>query len=212
MYTHIFMCMSLYVYLYIFLYIQHARRAMELPSANQPTICTKQNQPPNARVQLFKSQLNSYVTLKSQLATQCTTGWRRPIGCLKLQVIFRNRATNHRAILRKTTCKAKASYDSTPPCTHNLWKRPLRNSIHLRNSLYCESQYFEGGLEFLKSQFATEWHRVIGCLILIGHFPQKSPIISGSFADNDPQLKASYGSSPPCTINVLYHYSADSWK
>jgi len=43
------------------------------------------------------------------------TGWRRPIGCLKLQVIFRKRAPNSRALLRKMT------YDSTPPCSllHN---------------------------------------------------------------------------------------------
>jgi len=47
---------------------------------------------------------------------QCT-GWRRLIGCLKLQVIFRKRATNYRALLRKMTYKDKASYDSTPPCT-----------------------------------------------------------------------------------------------
>jgi len=45
------------------------------------------------------------------------TGWRIIIGCLKLQVIFRKRATNYRALLRKMTCKDKASCGSSPPCT-----------------------------------------------------------------------------------------------
>jgi len=54
----------------------------------------------------------------AQVATQVVlftsflrTGWRR----LKLQVIFRKRATIYRALLRKMTNARKASYDSTPP-------------------------------------------------------------------------------------------------
>ena len=45
------------------------------------------------------------------------TGWRRPIRCLKLQVIFRKKATNQRALLQKMTYTDKALYDSTPPCS-----------------------------------------------------------------------------------------------
>ena len=41
--------------------------------------------------------------------TAQSTGWRTCIGCLKLQVSFRKRAINHRALLLEMTCKDKAS-------------------------------------------------------------------------------------------------------
>jgi len=65
----------------------------------------------------------------------CNTGWRRPIGCLKLQVTFRNRATNYRALLRKMTYKDKASYGSWPPCI----KVCAISSIH--NKCVCNFKY-----------------------------------------------------------------------
>ena len=59
------------------------------------------------------------------------TGWRRPIRCLKLQVIFYKRATNYRALLRKMTHKDQAFYGSSPPCT----------CIDIWNVRVCECMY-----------------------------------------------------------------------
>ena len=51
---------------------------------------------------------------------------------------------------------------------------------------------------------STGWQGDVWCLICIGHFAQKSPIISDSFAERDLQLEASYVFSPPCT-DIVWH-------
>jgi len=59
----------------------------------------------------------SWHTIQYSSVCVTTTGWRRHIGCLKLQDICRKRAIDYRALLRKITCKDKASYGSLSPCT-----------------------------------------------------------------------------------------------
>jgi len=75
---------------------------------------------------------------RSLLPTPPTTGWRRCIGCLKLQVSFRKGATNYRVLLRKMTYQDKAPYASSPPSTDRglLSKRDLDTHTQSKHSTH----------------------------------------------------------------------------
>ena len=60
--------------------------------------------------------IHAYVTLCIYLTH--ATAWQKPIRCLNLQVIFRKRASNYSALLRKMTSKDKAFCGSWPLCMH----------------------------------------------------------------------------------------------
>ena len=58
----------------------------------------------------------------------------------------------------------------------------------------------------------TRWRRPIGYLICIGHFSQKSPIVSGFFSKRHLQLKASYAFLPSCILGAwidIYYFDYD---
>ena len=75
--------------------------------------------------------------------------WRRLTGCLKLQVIFRKRATNYRALLQKITYEDTASYDSTPRVIgclifigHFLQMSPTNSGSFAKNDLQLKASYY----------------------------------------------------------------------
>jgi len=101
--VNLFLHLNLYLYLYLYLF--WFTQIPPLKRWTMPVDCE------SSSTFIF----TSYLYLCPHPARN--TGWGRLIGCLKLQVIFRKRATNYRALVRKMTYEDKASCDSTPPCT-----------------------------------------------------------------------------------------------
>jgi len=78
--------------------------------------------------------------------------------------------------------------------------------LHIKYTAYPNMQYVAKC-----HRLRSGCRRPTGCRIFIGHFPQKTPTIIGTFAKNDLQLKASYGSSPPCIKYTVYPIPHIHW-
>ena len=68
------------------------------------------------------------------------TGWRRLIRSPKLQIISHKTATKCRPLLRKMTYKDKGSYESSPPCTCEIFQE-ICYMVYVKKVLLCDTTH-----------------------------------------------------------------------
>jgi len=111
LYTCLYACIYVFVFVYLYVCLQLWMRVCFMFVCMH--VCM------HVRIHVCM-RIYTYIFMRiymCALSKYICTGLRRPIGCLKLQVIFRKRATNYMAFLRKMVYEDKASYGSSPPCT-----------------------------------------------------------------------------------------------
>jgi len=91
-------------------------------------------------------------------------------------------------------------------------KEPRITGLFCAKTFYKDkASYGSESYHAYKWALKYTWCDHIGCSIFISHFLQKCPIIRGSFAETDLQIKASYASSPFCTHRVVKWGVSHKW-
>jgi len=128
-------------------------------------------------------------------------GWLRLVGSLKLYVSFAKELYKRR-YSAKETYNFQEPTNRSHPIPQTSWANPVQcYSTHQERHAAADLSKKKNTVLLLwcLQNVYTGWRKCIGCLVLIGHFPQKRPIIIGVFVESDVQLKVSDASTAACS-------------